>query len=154
MNSRPVSGSTDRDWEKSVSEEEIEIVAEELAKVGGTTWYPGREAGPLIRVVSDRYRDRAKIAIAALERHRAKVAAEGALPAACREARTFASDQIRVGSTVVYRPPGERRAYTCRVEKIDGRQAYLVPDIKVSSGWVSLDDLTRPAGPRDADGKH
>ncbi|MBM6592619.1 hypothetical protein [Microvirga pudoricolor] len=133
-----------------MSEEEIEIVAEELAKVGGTTWYPGRETGPLIRVVSDRYRDRAKIAIEALERHRAKVAAE----AARREAHSFASDQIRVGSTVVYRPPGERRAYTCRVEKIDGRQAYLVPDIKVSSGWVSLDDLTRPAGPRDVDGKH
>ena len=64
-----------------VSEEEIEIVAEELAKVGGTAWYPGREKGPLIRLVSDRYRDRAKIAIAALERHRAKgaVASEPAV---------------------------------------------------------------------------
>jgi hypothetical protein len=137
-----------------VSEEEIEIVAEELAKVGGTAWYPGREKGPLIRVVSDRYRDRAKIAIEALERHRAKMAAEAQLSAARKEPSKAASDQIRVGSTVVYRPPGERRAYTCRVEKIDGTQAYLVPDIKVSSGWVSLDDLTRALGLVDVEGKH
>jgi hypothetical protein len=142
-------------WEMRVSEEEIEIVAEELAKVGGTTWYPGREKGPLIRVVSDRYRDRARIAIEALERHRAKVAAEAAALSVARQATCdSASEQIRIGSTVVYRPPGERRAYTCRVERIDGGKAYLVPDIKVSSGWVSLDDLIQAPGSSDVKGNH
>ena len=54
-----------------MTEEEIEVVAEELAKIGGVTWYPGREKGSLIRVVCDRYRDRARVAIEALERYRA-----------------------------------------------------------------------------------
>ena len=45
-----------------MTEEEIEIVAEELAKIGGVTWYPGREKGTLMRVVCDRYRDRARVA--------------------------------------------------------------------------------------------
>ena len=53
-----------------MTEEEIEIVAEELAKIGGVAWYPGRETGTLVRVVCDRYRDRAKVAIAALDRYR------------------------------------------------------------------------------------
>jgi hypothetical protein len=51
-----------------MTNEEVEIVAEELAKIGGVTWYPGREKGTLMRVVSDRYRDRARIAIEALDR--------------------------------------------------------------------------------------
>ena len=54
-----------------MTEEEIEVVAEELAKIGGVTWYPGRERGTLMRVVCDRYRDRARVAIEALERYRA-----------------------------------------------------------------------------------
>ena len=54
-----------------MSEEEVECVAEELAKVGGVAWYPGREPNAILRVVSDRYRDRARVAIAALERLRA-----------------------------------------------------------------------------------
>jgi hypothetical protein len=135
-----------------VSEEEIEIVAEELAKVGGTAWYPGREKGPLIRLVSDRYRDRAKIAIAALERHRAKgaVASEPAVDPATPIVPS--SGEIKVGSTVVYRPPGDRRAYTCRVEKIKGDRAYLVPDLKISTGWVSLSQLGIRRDPHDVEG--
>jgi len=135
-----------------VSEEEIEIVAEELAKVGGTAWYPGREKGPLIRLVSDRYRDRAKIAIAALERHRAKGA--GASGSAIDAERPIvpSSGEIKVGSTVVYRPPGDRRAYTCRVEEIEGDRAYLVPDLKISSGWVSLSHLGIRQGSPDVEG--
>jgi hypothetical protein len=54
-----------------MTEEEIEAVAEELAKIGGVSWYPGRAPGPLLRVVSERYRDRARVAIAALDRLRA-----------------------------------------------------------------------------------
>ena len=135
-----------------MSEEEIEIVAEELAKVGGTAWYPGREKGPLIRLVSDRYRDRAKIAIAALERHRAKGAlASGSAVDAARPIAP-SSSEIKVGSTVVYRPPGDRRAYTCRVEEINGDRAYLVPDLRISSGWVSLSHLGIRQGSHDVEG--
>src|SRR3712207_8438264 len=46
-------------------------VAQELAKVGGLSWYPGRTRGPLLRSVGERYRDRARVAIAALERLKA-----------------------------------------------------------------------------------
>src|SRR3954471_2147771 len=56
--------------EPDVTEDEIEVVAEELAKAGGLSWYPGRQHGSLLRVVSDRYRDRARLAIAALDRCR------------------------------------------------------------------------------------
>src|SRR5689334_8589415 len=61
---------------RAVTEDEVEVVAEELAKAGGTSWYPGRERGPLLRVVVDRYRDRARLAIAALDRYRASKAGE------------------------------------------------------------------------------
>jgi len=135
-----------------VSEEEIEIVAEELAKVGGTAWYPGREKGPLIRLVSDRYRDRAKIAIAALERHRAKGAVDSGSEVDAAKPIVPSSGEIKVGSTVVYRPPGDRRAYTCRVEEIKGDRAYLVPDLKISSGWVSLSRLGNSRGSHDIEG--
>ena len=57
-----------------MTEDEIDAVAEELAKAGGLSWYPGRERGPLLKVVSDRYRDRARLAIAALDRCRAQKA--------------------------------------------------------------------------------
>ena len=135
-----------------VSEEEIEIVAEELAKVGGTAWYPGREKGPLIRLVSDRYRDRAKIAIAALERHRAKGAVASEAPVDVARPIVPSSGEIQVGSTVVYRPPGDRRAYTCRVEEIKGDRAYLVPDLRISSGWVSLSHLGIRRDSHDVEG--
>jgi hypothetical protein len=42
--------------EPDVTEDEIEAVAEELAKAGGVAWYPGHQRGPLLKVVSDRYR--------------------------------------------------------------------------------------------------
>ena len=47
-----------------MTEDEVEVVAAELAKAGGVAWYPGRERGPLKHVVN-RYRDRARLAIAA-----------------------------------------------------------------------------------------
>ena len=55
-----------------MTEEEIEAVAEELAKAGGLSWHPGRTRGPLLRTVSERYRDRARLAIEALDRLRAR----------------------------------------------------------------------------------
>lgn len=53
-----------------MTDEEVELVAAELARVSGISWSNGQEKGPL-KVVCNRYRDRARVAIAALERYRA-----------------------------------------------------------------------------------
>jgi hypothetical protein len=58
-----------------MSEEEIEIVAQELARVGGTSWSPGRPKGAVLRRVGDSYRDQARAVIQANWR-----AKGGALP--------------------------------------------------------------------------
>jgi hypothetical protein len=42
---------------------------------------------------------------------------------------------------VVYRPPGDQRAITCRVERVEEGRAYLVPAPRADVGWVSLDNL-------------
>jgi hypothetical protein len=136
----------------------VEAVAEELAKAGGVAWYPGRARGPLLRIVSDRYRDRARLAIAALDRYRAHKAgvAPPDTPDSIEigqspkqpEASTASDGSLRVGITVVYRPPGEQRAYPCRVEKIEGGQAYLVPYLRPWTSWVPIQDLT-PASSED-----
>ena len=134
-----------------MTDDEVEAVAEELAKAGGVAWYPSRTRGPLQRIVSDRYRDRARLAIAALERYRAHKA--GMAPPDNIEARppqgSTASDGIlQVGTTMVYRPPGEQRAYPCRVEKIEGGKAYLVPYLRPWTSWVPIQDLT-PVSPEE-----
>ena len=131
-----------------MTEEEIEVVAEELAKIGGVTWYPGRERGTLMRVVCDRYRDRAKVAIEALERHRAarqaSVSQDNEKPAALSTISaptSLANEDIRPGATVIYRPPGDRRAYPCRVVEIKGNRAYLAPILRACTDWVSIEHL-------------
>ena len=127
-----------------MTEEEIELVAEELAKVGGVAWYPGRETGPLMRVVSDRYRDRARVAIAALDRFRASRASPRSGDQEIRPANDMspvAGDHIQPGATVIYRPPGDRRAYSCRVVKIEGDRAYLAPILRACTDWVSIEHL-------------
>ena len=53
-----------------MTEEEVDVVAEELAKIGGTAWYPGRQQGLLLREVTERYREQARAVITALERRR------------------------------------------------------------------------------------
>ncbi|MFC4173178.1 hypothetical protein ACFOYU_14090 [Microvirga sp. GCM10011540] len=129
-----------------MTEEEVEAVAEELAKIGGVSWYPGRTPGPLLRVVSERYKDRARVAIAALERIRASkaeaVPSQGpAAGPAALGADEDPGDRLRVGAIVVYRPPSEKRAIPCRVEKIEDGRAYLVPCQRPDVGWVSIDGL-------------
>jgi hypothetical protein len=131
-----------------MTEEEIEAVAEELAKIGGASWYPGRTRGPLLRAVSDRYRDRARVAIAALDRLRANKERAAELPTTDSESLERdedlplnSSDQIQVGAIVVYRPPGDQRAISCRIEKLEDGNAYLVPCARPDVGWVSIDSL-------------
>jgi len=48
---------------------------------------------------------------------------------------------IQVGATVVYRPPGDQRAITCRIERIEDGRAYLVPVARPDIGWISLDSF-------------
>jgi hypothetical protein len=131
-----------------VTDEEIEAVAEELAKVGGVSWYPGRTRGTLLRPVTERYRDRAKVAIAALDRLRrnngsvAEQQASSSGAILSREALPTGPDErIQVGSIVVYRPPGDQRAITCRIDQLEQGRAYLVPCSRPDVGWVSLDNL-------------
>jgi hypothetical protein len=132
-----------------MTEEEVEVVAEELAKVGGLSWYPGRQEGTLMRVVTERYRDRARVAIAALERlHASRLAAAAQdkragerQPANDFMAIVEGDDDIKPGATVVYRPPGDRRAYSCRVVEIEGNRAYLAPILRACTDWVSVEHL-------------
>lgn len=134
-----------------MTEEEIEIVAEELAKIGGVAWYPGREKGTLMRVVCDRYRDRAKVAIEAIDRHRASQQASAdlsqdnrqvaRLPQRERPSHSNGHDSLRPGTTVIYRPPGDRRAYSCRIVEIEGNRAYLAPILRACTDWVSIEHL-------------
>jgi hypothetical protein len=134
-----------------MTEEEIEAVAEELAKIGGVSWYPGRAPGPLLRVVSERYRDRARVAIAALDRLRAgpTAAASQKMDEASEQAPTL-GDHLQIGAIVVYRPPGDQRAIPCRVERLEEGRAYLVPCPKPDVGWVSIENLV----PAAADEQH
>lgn len=134
-----------------MTEEEIEVVAEELAKIGGVAWYPGREKGSILRVVSDRYRDRARAAIEALDRFRTSQTHTVVQDNADTVPHSVSSDEIKPGSTVVYRPPGDRRAYPCRVVEIEGSRAYLAPILRACTDWVSIEHLIpQPEAERSA----
>jgi hypothetical protein len=133
-----------------MAEDEIEAVAAELAKAGGVSWHSGQERGPL-KLVMDRFRDRARQAIATLERVRAAkqgispVRAEKRHPTPRASLEPVTDDAVSVGSLVLYRPPGDKRTYPCRVEKLDGSRAYLVPEFPTCTGWVDLANLSSPA---------
>jgi hypothetical protein len=141
-----------------MDEAEVEIVAEELAKLGGTAWYPGREPGPLLRIVHERYRDRARAAIAALDRFRAS-SEKTTSPEALREehagttkaAASSLETEIQIGMTVIYRPEGDRRAYPCTVQKISNGFAFLVPELRTGVGWVPLEDIQNRSRSHDHD---
>ena len=133
-----------------MTEEEVEVVAEELAKVGGIAWYPGRQEDSLMRVVTERYRDRARVAIAALERlHASKLAAiaQDRRMSERGPANDFLAsfeegdEDLKPGATVIYHPPGDRRAYSCRVVEIEGNRAYLAPILRACTDWVSIEHL-------------
>jgi hypothetical protein len=131
-----------------MTEEEIEAVAEELAKAGGLSWNPGRTRGPLLRTVSERYRDRARLAIEALDRLRARNQDRNApqgpaleTPRVKEGPNSPPGNGLQAGAIVVYRPPGDRRAIPCRIEKLEEGRAYLVPCPNPDIGWVELDNL-------------
>jgi hypothetical protein len=137
-----------------MTEDDVEAAAEELAKAGGVSWYPGRQRGPLLKVVSDRYRVQARLAIAVLDRYRAQKAGvahpEGQLPPTSTETSAASDEAVQVGSTVVYRPPGEQRAYPCQVTRIESGRAYLVPQLRTLTGWILVANLLpwrQTAGP-------
>ncbi|WP_230532813.1 hypothetical protein [Microvirga roseola] len=125
-----------------MSDEEVEKIAELLAKVGGS-WFPERTKAAL-RAINSRHRDVARLVIAELDRTRGveqEADSTGSPASGGADPFNFAQDdQLYVGATVVYRPPGEKRAITCRVEKMDHGRAYLVPAPR-EIGWVSVHTL-------------
>ena len=135
-----------------MTDDEVEVVAAELAKAGGLSWHSGQGHGP-VKLVMDRYRDRARLAIAALDRFR--IAKQGTAsdpvetaqlaPSAQPNLQPTSDNGISVGSMVLYRPPGDKRTYSCRVEKVDGSRIYLVPELPTCTGWIDLKNLSSPA---------
>ncbi|QRM35498.1 hypothetical protein [Microvirga sp. VF16] len=135
-----------------MTDDEVEIVAAELAKAGGVSWHAGHERGPL-KLVMNRYRDRARLALAALERVRAATQAQAPDPIEIEQVSQNlqahldpgSHEGVTVGSLILYRPPGDKRAYPCRVQKVDGSRVYLVPDVPTCTGWVDLTNVSSPA---------
>jgi hypothetical protein len=137
-----------------MDEQDVEAVAQALAATDGIRWHKERVSDPLLKAVYGRYRDRAGLVIAALDRCRAKQAVSDKLaPEVVEDANSPAglasgdqlqsSDQpyIRVGTDVFYRPPRDRRAVLCSVQKVQDGRAYIVPYSKPQFGWVDLDEL-------------
>jgi hypothetical protein len=99
------------------------------------------------------------LAIAALDRYRAQKADSAPLDSVDAEqapapvgASAAADGTLQAGATVVYRPPGEQRAYPCRVEKIEGGQVYLVPQLGAWTGWVPIENLSPIASKAGSNG--
>jgi hypothetical protein len=127
-----------------LTEEDIRLVAEVLAKIGGN-WSPERaQSAP--RTVNNRHREVARIIIAAVERAKAanqSATKEGSAPDRSRDARTTNGAEggdLHVGASVVYRPPGDKRTLACRIEKLEDGRAYVIPEHR-EIGWVSTHSL-------------
>jgi hypothetical protein len=146
-----------RAGELVMTEDEVEAVAAELAKSGGVSWHNGQERGPL-KLVMNRYRDRARAAIAALERVQAAKRALTSDPSGIEpigsdmDAKLRAvpdedvsNEKVSIGSLVLYKPPGDQRTYPCRIQRVEGTRVYLVPEIPACTGWVDLQGLSTAA---------
>jgi hypothetical protein len=135
-----------------MTDDEVEIVAAELAKAGGLSWHSGEKHRP-VKLVMDRYRDRARIVIAALDRLRAakhqrslgEIDAVQTGTGTDSQARPGSTNAVSVGSLVLYRPPGDKRTYPCRVQRVEGSRVYLVPELPTCTGWMDLANLSSPA---------
>jgi hypothetical protein len=96
-------------------------------------------------VVTDHYREQARVVIAALDHLRT-----GGDSSQMSEARRVGSpgashrdmvNDVRPGTTIIYRPSGEQRASPCRIVAIQGDRAYLAPILRTCVGWVSMERL-------------
>jgi hypothetical protein len=132
----------------TMDRQEVEVVAQALAATDGILWNKERESDPLLKAVYGRYRDRARLVVAALDRFRVKQSAPGKpapeIPEALHsQAGPDLADQphIRVGTDVFYRPPRDRRQVLCSVQSVQDGRAYIVPYSKPPMGWVDLNDL-------------
>jgi hypothetical protein len=128
-----------------MTDDEIQVVAEELAKVGGLSWYPGRPSGAFLRSVSEGYLEQARAVIATLDRMRAskpQVSIEQertpTRPPSHEHPTSVPKDKLRVGSVVEYHPPGDKRAIMCRIEELEEDHARLEPLAKPDIDWVVL----------------
>lgn len=127
-----------------MSDEEVELVARLLAKIGGT-WYPDRIGSPP-RPVSNRHREVAQLVVDTVDRlhatrhHNPDDDVPSGQSVEDDASRMIVEDQFHVGAVVEYRPPTDKRALTCRIEKIEGGRAYLIP-ASPEIGWVSTHTL-------------
>jgi hypothetical protein len=121
-------------------DDEVEVVAEELAKIGGVAWYPGRQQGPSAVISTlDRIRTgRNRPVSQDLSGTGPQQVASGVPPG-----------HLRPGATVIYRPPGDRWAHPFRIVEIRGDRAYLAPILRLCVGWVSVERL-QPAADEGA----
>jgi hypothetical protein len=129
-----------------MTDDEIQVVAEELAKVGGLSWYPGRPSGAFLRAVSEDYREQARVVIATLDHLRARKPQASVEPEPTsatslshRASPSVPTDALCVGAVVEYHPPGDKRTITCRIEELEEGRARLEPLVKPDIDWVALD---------------
>jgi len=131
-----------------MSVDKVEAIAALLARVSGN-WYPERTR-PALRTINKRHRDVAQLVLAEYDRlsgvEQREASWTASPPDNSDETSTFnfaGDDQLYVGATVVYRPPGEKRALTCRIEKMEHGRAFLAPAPQ-EIGWVSIQTLSVP----------
>ena len=127
-----------------MTEDDIERVAQLVATFGGSS-YPERTR-PALRAISMRHRDVARLILGALDRTEEEqgTPADTTASEGLRGDKPFnftEKDQLYVGATVAYRSPGDKRAVTCRIEKMERGRAYLVP-AQQEIGWVSTQTLS------------
>lgn len=123
-----------------MTEQEVEAVAELLAKVG-SSYYPERTK-PTLRTINSKHREIAQLVLDALEQVRGTQQDAANDRSNGGNSFNFAdADLLYVGAAVVYRPPGEKRAITCLIEKMEHGRAYLVP-AQQEIGWVPTHTLS------------
>jgi hypothetical protein len=132
-----------------MTEQEVEAVATELARASKILWPSGPASGPR-KMVLYRYKDRARLAIAAVDRVRATQ--QDAAPKHHRseslelveqgESKAGSSAGLSVSTLVLYWPRGDQRARRCRITKIESDRTYLVPESPDPPGWVDLESLS------------
>jgi hypothetical protein len=128
-----------------MTDEEIEVVAEELAELVRVPWAPGYGTTPLPHVVTECHRAEARAILAALDQIRPRRNGSAFQGPRSNEPQGISCQsrrgEVRPGMTVIYRPPGDQRAYPCRIVEIQGNRAYLAPILRTCVGWMSIERL-------------